>query len=827
MDPARAQAQRAQSDTQDARFHYPQYKNQPQQQSQERPEPSPYAQPSQYSQFPPHPSVRPPPGAKLSARQVPLGVGVAPPPVRPQERQQPRPSNSGVLIQDFRFPPAPPAPASRGRQEQGGQPFSGRNNMHESYMSSVLDDFTPGTTPGSRSRGFPTPRGRYSGSVYAESEALGMEERYLQGRYSPEITRPSSPDTPPQIVRQASVGKRAKPAVTTIKTRTSHLERDIPEEASVRTPASKNAAMAALSAAIAAGTGSKPIDFNDSAPGSRSYTPVRMPFDGSPPPSPSQDREFLRTPKSATTFASGHILSQAASHGDSMPSTGHSRKSTNPLLGLGIDQPAAMSNKIPESKRPPKLDMDAVREAEARGSTTSLADLIKRATKLAANLDRGKTASRLGMLDMFGNQEKLAGNNRHSTMSDMISAFPAPAIGGTPTTRRDANWPLSEKGDPYASTTELSKTNPRKQRRKFCGLSLPVFIAVLIIVVVLIAAAVLIPIFLILVPKQNRNNNNNPLTNCAADFPCENGGTSIVSDDRCMCVCSDGFTGSQCTASGNSKDCITMTLTEGSNEYENATIGRSVMPVLSPQNSFDVPLNVSTILALFSSNNLSCSSENSLVDFNSSALNSGNNRKRFIILPEFESPDSTVQPPIIHAVPPVPQITNPATCTGDVRLERRQDGVTIGTSNGIVFQATTSTAESGSSEPTRTQTPLSSTTDPTASESTSESGNSTASASGSKSTSTAAPSSKMTDKEIEFAQVVVMYILQESRTISVAVNTQQQIELFFSELDRESSSARNNTVEVGSGDTQLLASFDDFTISYGNSSVINGVGGGK
>lgn len=816
MDPS--ETQRAQSKPQDARFHYPQYKNQSQQQSQERPDASPYAQPSQYSQFPPHPSVRPPPGAKLSARQVPAGVGVAPPPVRPQDRQQPRPSNSGVLIQDFRFPPAPPAPGSRSRQDLGGQQVPGRSNMHESYMSSVLDDFA---TPGSRSRGFPTPRGRYSGSVYAESEALGMDERHLQGRYSPEIISPSSPDNSPQIVRQASLGKRAKPAVTTIKTRTSHLEQDIPEEASIRTPASKNAAMAALSAAIAAGTGSKPIDLNDSAPGSRSYTPVRMPFDTSPPPSPSQDREYLRTPKSATTFASGHILSQAPSTGHSLPSTGHSRKSTNPLLGLGIDQPAAMSSKIPASKRPPKLDMDAVREAEARGSTTSLADLIKRATKLAANLDRGKTASRLGMLDMFGSQEKLAGNNRHSTMSDMISAFPAPAMGGTPTTRRDADWPLSEKGDPYASTTELSKTKSRKQPRKLCGLSLPVFILVLIVVVVLVAAAVLIPIFLILVPKQNRSNNN-ALTNCAADFPCENGGASIVSDNKCMCICSDGFTGSQCTATGNARDCTTMTVTEGSNEYNNATIGRSVMPVLSPPNRFDVPLNVSTILSVFSSNNLSCSSENSLVDFNSSAPDSGNNRRRFIILPEFESPDSTRQPPIIHAVPPVPQITNRAACTGDVQLERRQDGVTVGTSNGIVFQATTSTVDSETSEPTGTQVSTANSADPTASESGSESTSSSTSATGSRSTPTAAPTSMITDKEIEFAQVVVLYILQESRTVSIAVNTQQQIEMFFSERQRNSSNNTLASVEVGTGDLQLSANFDEFTIAFTNSTIVGG-----
>jgi hypothetical protein len=42
--------------------------------------------------------------------------------------------------------------------------------------------------------------------------------------------------------------------------------------------------------------------------------------------------------------------------------------------------------------------MNAVRDAEARGSLSSLSDLIRRATKLASNLDRGKTASRSDML---------------------------------------------------------------------------------------------------------------------------------------------------------------------------------------------------------------------------------------------------------------------------------------------------------------------------------------------------------------------------------------------------------------------------------------------
>lgn len=53
-------------------------------------------------------------------------------------------------------------------------------------------------------------------------------------------------------------------------------------------------------------------------------------------------------------------------------------------------------------RRPPRLDIDAVRQAESRGSLTSLPDLIRRATRLAASLDRGRRpASRFNDLDDF------------------------------------------------------------------------------------------------------------------------------------------------------------------------------------------------------------------------------------------------------------------------------------------------------------------------------------------------------------------------------------------------------------------------------------------
>lgn len=53
-------------------------------------------------------------------------------------------------------------------------------------------------------------------------------------------------------------------------------------------------------------------------------------------------------------------------------------------------------------RRPPRLNIDAVREAEARGSLTSLPDLIKRATRLAAMMNRGeRPGSRGNILDDY------------------------------------------------------------------------------------------------------------------------------------------------------------------------------------------------------------------------------------------------------------------------------------------------------------------------------------------------------------------------------------------------------------------------------------------
>jgi hypothetical protein len=64
--------------------------------------------------------------------------------------------------------------------------------------------------------------------------------------------------------------------------------------------------------------------------------------------------------------------------------------------------PSPGFSRLSAMRRPLRLDIDAIRDAEARGSLTSLPDLIRRATRLAAMMDRGKRpGSRLNDLNDF------------------------------------------------------------------------------------------------------------------------------------------------------------------------------------------------------------------------------------------------------------------------------------------------------------------------------------------------------------------------------------------------------------------------------------------
>lgn len=589
-------------------------------------------------------------------------------------------------------------------------------------------------------------------------------------------------------------------------------------------PNDNPATMAALSAAIRTGLRPNvPLPQSTIPKPSNDPLAIRMPFQGEPESPTSMYTDFTGAPKRLSVPLSSY---QGYERRHSKPSTiseheiddyekanlasgiltPRSHLSTTPIVAA--EQPG-MSARIPASKRPPKLDIGAVREAEARGSMTSLSDLIRRATKLASNLDRGRTASRLGHLDMFGSNEKLGGSRvRDSTYSDVLAAFPSPADGtGTPGKGRPTTiWPNGQKQfmTSKSSLGRIVEESPEKAKRKCCGLSPPVFVVLFVIVVLLIAAAVLLPVFLIVLPNQRRAATAS--NQCPSSHTCHNGGVSSFANGVCACICVDGFTGSDCS-SERDPDCVTTSFRDGSKTYDNATVGSSVLPILQDsQKSFGVPLNMTAILTTFAYNNLSCVSENSLVNFNNSV---STRTKRFVMLPGMVSTNPHI--PVLNLPegessehkrfvivdglePAAERLQVAPTKT----LRPRQDATQ--SSNGIVFATSSATTNM----------------QPDASAA-AASGN-TASVTAS-TTSTPTPSStiKATDAQLNFAATVVLYVLQSFPEINVAVSANQAISSYF-----EATSASNSTVEVVGGSQRIEADFKSLQIIFANGTRTSG-----
>ncbi|EME39048.1 hypothetical protein DOTSEDRAFT_48471 [Dothistroma septosporum NZE10] len=264
-------------------------------------------------------------------------------------------------------------------------------------------------------------------------------------------------------------------------------------------------------------------------------------------------------------------------------------------------------------RRPARLDVDAVRDAEARGSLTSLPDLIRRATTLASNLDRGKTASRLGMghwLDGAPDAEK----RRSGGISDMLNAFPTP----------NATSPASRTGwrNSRLRHSELLSDSdaggPKKGGRRCCGMPRRVFILVMILLFLLVAAAIIVPVMLLVyVPDQNKDNNaTNTVGRCDAALTCENGGANIFSSNGlCECLCVNGYTGPTC-ADQMPEGCTTTSI----GSVSDATLGDAIPRLLKDSSSnFSVPLDGQALLGQFSQATLSCAEQNALVTFNNAA----------------------------------------------------------------------------------------------------------------------------------------------------------------------------------------------------------------
>ncbi|KAF2816865.1 uncharacterized protein BDZ99DRAFT_3447 [Mytilinidion resinicola] len=610
------------------------------------------------------------------------------------------------------------------------------------------------------------------------------------------------------LVRQASIGRRTKPSLTTIKSGDSLR---VDDRASSKRKAEKKkqglVAQAAIAAgatggAFAAGMGAareQQVSRNSSrgsgGPGSGSLNSGTGLLD--PSSSSSESLDSMKPKKNKSAGELRPIPAQTRSRSplaplDSKPA--HSPRDyekedvdspTHPLQ-MPTRQPSSLAERVGK-RRPPRLNVDAVREAEARGSLTSLPDLIRRATRLAANLDRGKTASRLGM-DFFAasDLEKRDGEHRTSgSLSDILASFPPPGLATptgdySPNNRHMSRWPS---GLAMAETASMGDAEPRKserRRRRCCGMPLWAFILLLIVLLLLVAAAVVIPIVLIVLPRMrdNKHSASNPgatsqASQCAASLACQNGGVAIVNPDAsCSCLCTNGFTGKTCT-SGTDSGCTTQDV----DGIKSATLGNALPRLLEDsQANYSIPLNASLILSLFSSTNLSCTSENALVTFN--GLSSRSVDFNLPLLNNVDSPPALSAS--IPALTPRPEARH---------IQVRQDRAT---SNGLIIAA------SATSPPTSTRTSGGS---PAATETLATVNNATA---------------------LDFARVGVLLVLQESREINTAVAAQENLQTFFE--GRGDNSDNAGSVDLGSNFSIDLV---NLTISLSNGTIVGSSAAGN
>ncbi|KAK5654358.1 hypothetical protein OQA88_7267 [Cercophora sp. LCS_1] len=481
-------------------------------------------------------------------------------------------------------------------------------------------------------------------------------------------------------------------------------------------------------------------------------------------------------------------------------------------------------------RRPPRLDMDAVAKAESRGSLTSLPDLIRRATRLAASLERGRRpASRFGDLDYDGDETAMSfdGEKHQSGFSDMLAAFPPPAQAAAVPSRRSwrdsirqqiQSWPLPINNRSPNTSREANDGSPdsqssgrRKTGRRCCGLPLWGFLVVMVVVVILIAAAIAIPVEFFVIRRQRvAQEAEAALEQCEAQLSCANGGTNVVNQGFCSCICTNGFTGYDCTQSDIS-GCTTIALT-GETNLNDVTVGDAIPRLLQQsQANFSIPLSSTEILAKLNAGNLSCSAMNALVTFDGQAtrqaavpvgaLGAVISGVAFTTITIMAGQFTTITVTPIAATATTASAR--AAITGGV-ASGGVDGESIRFST-IASASFATTITLGRGTPTTTTTVT------------------TTMSMGTFTPVVPAPSVsfRVTDEVLDFARVAVLFILQEE-TINDAKNGQVTLQRFFNTASPGSTgvsveAARN--VTLGNGNTVDLV---DFRVDTRNDGVIGG-----
>lgn len=455
--------------------------------------------------------------------------------------------------------------------------------------------------------------------------------------------------------------------------------------------------------------------------------------------------------------------------------------------------------------RPPRLNLNAAREGETRASQTSLPELIRRATRLASNLDRARTHSRVGLMDRLSQR-----NSRQNSISDILAAFPSPSIGTPRSLRWQSTGKTTISKDPVPPLPEPKSkegSSEKPKGRRCCGMPLWIFILILGILVLLIAAALVIPITLIVLPRIR--NKPPSLKSCKTSLPCNNGASNVVVDNSCRCICANGYTGQICsTVADLSCTFADIKLGEGRTVYQNATVGSGIARLFAGAKSqFNIPLDSTRLLSLFSYQNLSCSAESVLITFEGKPQ-----RRSFPLQFVIPGMDLIQQEPSLQAHPSltIPLTSSTSTLPSQTTFMPTYEPILIpragpASSNGIIFAAPTDAPpDTPESTPTMTTTPGTATAK-----------NAKPSSTPSSSSSSEYNSNGIPTKAFDFARTAVLFIFQE-KTLSIAYEANSRLQSILSDPARW-----NKTVQVAAA--TILVDFDNFTIDLGNGTIFGGI----
>lgn len=263
-------------------------------------------------------------------------------------------------------PPLPLAHAQPRKTAGLAAPSAQKTRARRSSVSPIPEELPdPRQTLGSlaSSRAIPSSWG----SGPAESEILGayLDTESDDDEHSQETVR----EDKASLVRNASVGKRGKPTMRTILKSNPNSEVIVPVVLSTQQK------------------GDSENDVSDGAVATEAAV-------GKAPRQPAPARRA----SASTVSGESYIDPEKPRFAHPVPDHAYSDAALEKELEALPRAAPTMSDKRPGGRKPPRLDMGAVRDAEARGSLSSLTDLIRRATKLASNLDHGRTASRTDIL---------------------------------------------------------------------------------------------------------------------------------------------------------------------------------------------------------------------------------------------------------------------------------------------------------------------------------------------------------------------------------------------------------------------------------------------